>query len=325
VTVFPLVAFAVHVRLWNATHPEPAVWKHGWQKATMDGFRFFDLSDPIFVSYAAGIFVLGFLWVVSAIIASDLAVGGLRMARRLPARPVPGADRARLAYLTVLTVILTYLLTSFRTWSNLRYFALLYPLFVILAFAALLRLGASSRVRTGALAVIVALFAFAAFRSADPVSRDVYGTFSIGEREMYRMASITGEYAGPGRDELVYNLEFTGYHDVQNALFRRLHPGDSTVIIAPSLVRWSLWSRLDSLSYERTMREERSFLPRYGDEASIGRMKDLRELWFLEFSNHPDRDATLGNLTRTAWREAGAERGSARGHVLVAHHLVRRE
>ena len=247
------------------------------------------------------------------------------MARRLPARPVPGADRERLAYLTVLTVLLTYLLTSFRTWSNLRYFALLYPLFVILAFAALLRLGASSRVRMGALAAIVALFVFAAFRSADPVSREVYGTFSIGEREMYRMASITGEYQGPGRDELVYNFEFTGYHHVQNALFRRLHPGDSTVIIAPSLVRWSLWSQLDSLSYERTMREERSFSPRYGDEASISRMGNPRELWFLEFSNHPVHDVTLENLTRTAWREAGAERGSARGHVLVAHHLVRRE
>jgi hypothetical protein len=325
ITAFPLVAFAVHVRVWNATHPEPAVWKHGWQKETMDGFKFFDLSDPVFVSYAAGIFVLGFLWVLSAIVAADLAVGGLRMARRLPARRVPGADRERLAYLTVLTVLLTYLLTSFRTWSNLRYFALLYPLFVILAFAALLRLGASSRVRTGALAAIVALFVFAAFRSADPVSREVYGTFSIGEREMYRMASITGEYQGPGRDELVYNFEFTGYHHVQNALFRRLHPGDSTVIIAPSLVRWSLWSQLDSLSYERTMREERSFSPRYGDEASISRMGNPRELWFLEFSNHPVHDATLENLTRTAWREAGAERGSARGHVLVAHHLVRRE
>jgi hypothetical protein len=54
-------------------------------------------------------------------------------------------------------------------------------------------------------------------------------------------------------------------------------------------------------------------------------MGNPRELWFLEFSNHPDRDGTLENLTRAAWREAGAERASARGHVLVAHHLVRRE
>ncbi len=323
--VIPLLAFAVHVRLWNATHRDPAVWKQGWQRHTLDGFNFFDLSDPIFLSYAAGIFVLGFLWVPSAIIAADLAVGGVRRARRSPARAVPGADPSALAFLTVLTVVLTYLLTSFRTWSNLRYFALLYPLYVILAFAALLRLGASSRVRAGALAGIVLLFVLAAFRSADPLSRALYGTFPIGERVMYRMASITGEYAGPGRDELVYNLEFTGYHDVQNALFRRLRPSDSTVFVAPSLVRWSLWSPLDSASFERTLVRERSFTPRYGDEAGLARMGDPREVWFLEFSNHPDRDVTLENLRRTRYRETRTERVTARGHTLVAHHLVRRE
>jgi hypothetical protein len=301
------------------------VWKQGWQRHTIDGFNFFDLSDPIFLSYAAGIFVLGFLWVPSAIVAADLAVGGVRMARRAPARAVPGADPSRLAFLTVLTAALTYLLTSFRTWSNLRYFALLYPLLVILAFAALLRLGASARVRGAVFATIVALFAVAAFRSADPVSRAVYGTFPIGERVMYRMASITGEYAGPGRDELVYNLEFTGYHYVQDALYGRLRPSDSTVVIAPSLVRWSLWSPLDSASFERTLLAERSFSPRYGDEASLARQGDPREVWFLEFSNHPDKDATLETLQRTRYRETGTERVAARGHVLVAHHLVRRE
>ncbi|MFI5312153.1 MAG: hypothetical protein ACHQQ3_13015, partial [Gemmatimonadales bacterium] len=324
-TVIPLAAFALHVSLWNAAHPDPAVWKHGWQKHTADGFNFFDLSDPIFLSYAAGIFVLGFLWVVSTIIAADLLVGGVRMAQRRPQRAVPGADRPRLAQLTVLTVVLTWLLTSFRTWSNLRYFALLYPLFVILAFAALLRLGASARVRLGMLAAIVALFILASYRSVDPVSRAVYGTFPIGERAMYRMASITGEYAGPGRDELVYNLEFTGFHHVQDALFGRLHPGDSTVIIAPSLVRWSLWSPLDSSTFARTLRAPHAFSPRYGDEASLGKLGNPRELWFLEFSNRPDRDATLENLVKRGFVDTGVERAAARGHVLVAHHLVRRE
>ena len=65
----------------------------------MDGFGFFDLSEPMFRSYAAGIFLLGFMWVVSGVISADLLVGGVRMARRLPNRMVPGADSARLTYL----------------------------------------------------------------------------------------------------------------------------------------------------------------------------------------------------------------------------------
>ena len=101
---------------------------------------------------------------------------------------MPGADRRALAFLTVLTLLLGYLLTSYRTWSNLRYFALLYPLLALLAFAALLRLGMTERLRGAVIGAIVGLFLLASYRSVDPVSRTVYGTFSIGERQMYRMA-----------------------------------------------------------------------------------------------------------------------------------------
>ena len=320
-TSLPVVLFGVHVLWWNATHAQSAVWKHTWQTGTMDGFRFFDLSEPVFLSYAAGIFLLGFMWVVTAIIGADLLAGGVRMARRLPARAVPGADPARLAYLSVLTVMLTYLLTSFRTWSNLRYFALLYPLLVMLAFAAMLRLGVRWRLRTVALLAIGALFMVSVYRSWDPVSRAVYGTFSIGQRDMYRMTSITKEFAGPGRDELVYNLQFTGYHHVQNALFRTLQPTDSTVFATSRLARWNIWSQLDAFTRERTMRQEEVIVPRYSDDVDVlASPKHPRDVWFLEFSNAPDHDSSLASLGRL-YREVGVARSIARGHLLIAHHL----
>ncbi|MFI5245992.1 MAG: hypothetical protein ACHQQR_12245, partial [Gemmatimonadales bacterium] len=320
-TPLPVVLFGVHVLWWNATHAQSAVWKHGWQTGTMDGFRFFDLSDPVFASYAAGIFVLGFMWVVSAVIAADLFWGGVRMARRLPKRPVPGADESRLAYFTTLTVVLTYLLTSFRTWSNLRYFALLYPLLVILAFAAMLRLGVKWRMRTVALLAIGALFVVSVYRSWDPVSRAVYGTFSIGERDMYRMSSITREYAGPGRDEIVYNLQFTGYHHVQNALFHVLQPTDSTAFATSRVARWNIWSQLDAFTRERTMRQDAVIVPRYWDDVDLlASPQRPRDVWYLEFSYRPDHDASLASL-KPLYREVGVTRSIARGHLLVAHHL----
>ena len=320
----PIVAFFSHVLWWNATHAQSAVWKHTWQKGTIDGFKFFDLSEPVFTSYAAGIFVLGFMWVVSAIITGDLAVAGMRRVRRLPRRPVPGADPRTLTYITVLTVVLTYALTSFRTWSNLRYFALLYPLLVFLAFAALLRLGAGAKLRTAVMAGIAALFLFATFRSADPVSRAIYGTFSVGEREMYRMASITGEFRGPGRDQLVYNLEFTGYHHVQNALFRQLAPTDSTVFVTARLTRWNIWSQLDARTLRRTLAREQLVVPRYYDEVDLAAMPNRpADVWYLDFSNHADNDTALQQLARL-YREDAIVRVRARGHILKAHHLVRR-
>jgi hypothetical protein len=217
--------------------------------------------------------------------------------------------------------LLTYLLTSFRTWSNLRYFALIYPLLVALMFAAMLRLGIGRRARGAALAAVATLFLFAAYRSSDPVSRLVYGTFSIGQRDMYRMSSITQEYSGPGRDELVYNLQFTGYDHVQDALFRMLQPTDSTVFATGRLARWNVWSQLDSATHTRTLREEHVIVPRYADEVDLAAMpKRPREVWFLEFSYRPYNDRTLTDLARL-YRDAGVVRATADGHVLEAHRL----
>ncbi|MGH7655731.1 MAG: hypothetical protein ACREN6_13815 [Gemmatimonadaceae bacterium] len=317
----PVLLFGAHVLWWNATHKQGAVWKQAWQKGTIDGFKFFDLSDPIFVSYAAGIFVVGFMWVVTGVIGSDLAWGGVRMARRLPARAVPGADHSRLVYLGILTTVLTYLLTSYRTWSNLRYFALLYPLLVAMMFAAMLRLGIGRRARGAALVAVAALFVFAAYRSSDPISRLVYGTFSIGERDMYRMSSITQEYSGPGRDELVYNLQFTGYHHVQDALFQKLRPTDSTVFATARLARWNVWSPLDARTYARTLRGEHVIVPRYMDEVDVATASPRpHDVWFLDFSYRPYKDRSLAGLARL-YRDIGVVNATADGHTLVAHHL----
>ena len=326
VTPIPVVLFGVHVLWWNATHAKSAVWKHAWQQGPLDGFKFFDLSEPIFRSYATGIFLLGFMWVVSAIIAADLFRGGVRMARRLPDRAVPGADPTRLAYLGVLTFLLTYLLTSFRTWSNLRYFALLYPLLVILAFAALLRLGTGGRARYAALAMIGALFVVSVYRSWDPVSRAVYGTFDIGQRDMYRMSSFTGVFAGIGRDELVYNRQFTGFPWAFNVFYAAVKPTASTTIVFPRSNRWELWSALDARTFERVVARTGTVTPDYADEAIIADRGAAKpsELWLVQQPNDGDTLA-LQRLHRRGYADADSARYTARGLTVTARHLVRRD
>ena len=319
----PLVLFVAHVLIWSATHKAGAIWKHGWQKSSVDGFTFFDLSDPIFASYAAGIFVLGFMWVPMMPVVVDAVTGLVRMSKRAPARSVPGSDRLTVIALTVLTFVLTYVLTSFRTWSNLRYFALLYPLLLLLAYAALLRVGMSARVRRAALVAVVGLFVLASYRSIDPVSRAVYGTFDTGVRRMYRMTSLTGEFEGPGRDQLVYNLEFTGYHDVQNALYARLKPATATVIGTPRHVRWNIWTQLDAATFARSMRRASVVVPTYADEVDIPARR-ANDAWFLDFSNHGEKDNALQGLLLT-YRIADSLTVTAGGQRLTARHLVRRE
>ena len=208
--------------------------------------------------------------------------------------------------------MLTYLLTSFRTWSNLRYFALLYPILLILAFAAMLRLGIGWRIRTIGLVAVASLFTVSIYRSVDPVSRAVYGTFSTGLHDMYRMSSITKEYDGPGRDEIVYNLQFTGYHHVQNALFRALKATDSTAFATSRVARWNIWSQLDAVTRERTLSQENVIVPRYWDDLDlIASPARPRDVWFLVFSYFPDHDKSLESL-KSLYREIGVDAHAGR-------------
>jgi len=247
------------------------------------------------------------------------------MVRRPPPRPAPVADPEALATVGLATFLLIYGLTSFRTWSNLRYFALIYPLLLMLAYAALVRLGARATLRAVVMAAVTLLFALATMRSVDPVSRAVYGTFSIGDREMYRMSSITGEFGGPGRDELVYNLEFTGFHHLQNAFFAQLRPGPTTWIGTARSVRWNIWSQLNPETALRTLSRSQVLVPRYTDEIDLATMPDKpKDVYFLEFSNHPDRDHALKTL-EPLYRVDAISRIHFGGHVLVVRHLVRRE
>jgi hypothetical protein len=318
----PLILFVAHTVQWRMAHGTSAIWRHAWQQSSSDGFKWFDLSEPIFLSYAAGLFVLGFMWVAWLPVAAD-AVIGLRRIGRGGARNVAGADPHLLPPIIALSVVLTYLLTSFRTWSNLRYFAVLYPLFLLLTHVSLVRLGVSARARTRGLMAIAALFLLADFRSVDPLSRAVYGTFDTGVRRMYAMTSITGEFEGPGRDQLVYNLEFTGYHHVQNALFALLKPGAETVIATPRIVRWNIWSQLEPGTWRRTMSRTDAFAPVYADEADVS-ARGSADAWYLTFSNGvvPDR-ALDGLLKRYAVTDSMV--AAAHGQRVVARHLVRRE
>lgn len=319
----PLLLFVGYVATFSMTRGESAIWKHGWQQSTADGFTFFDFSDPIFVSYAAGLGVLSFMWVAWLPVVVDAGRGLAGMAKREASRHVHGADRAVLGPVIALAVVLTYLLTSFRTWGNVRYFAVLYPLFLLLSYVSLVRLGVAQRARQVALAAVVVLFVLADYRSVDPLSRAVYGTFDTGVRRMYRMTSITGESEGPGRDELVYNLEFAGYHHVQNALFDRIHPTGRMVVGAPRPVRWNIWSQLDDATGHRTMFRAGVFSPVYADEVDIA-ARNSPEAWFLDFSNHAYDDRALATLL-PRYSVTDSVVVTAAGQRLVARHLVRRE
>ena len=117
----------------------------------------------------------------------------------------------------------------------------------------------------------IVTFGAAAWRSDDPVSRAVWGTFPAGPRPMYDMTSITGECCGHGRDQLAYNLEFAFFHEAQSQTFAAVELTPATVVIVARGALWYLDAPLDPVTRRRTMAWENVLLPRYLDDAMLAR------------------------------------------------------
>jgi hypothetical protein len=258
-----LLGYLVSYKL-RATAPDaaPVVWRgQGGVILLLGTLLRGAVLDPPTESSLLLMFVVGFLWVPTIWMLGDLAIGAVRHVRNQPARPLPGANRTALGFIIVVLLAEVWLLSRYVTYSNARYYLPVFPLALLAAYAALVRLHVPSVARGALMAATSALLAVSAIRTVDPVSRAVWGTFPVGERSLLSITSLRKECCGHGRDQLAYNLEFTHLALLQDALFERLEPTDSTVFVLPPEGDWFVMGALDRVTHRRTMRSEDAVSP----------------------------------------------------------------
>ena len=317
----PTLAGPVAFALWLALRPaQPGL--HGgplWGGQSLgDILRVLlsvDLGHPVFRAQLAGVFVLQFAWVLA--LAAAWRWGGKLWGLF---RRVPSGEAPDLVFLDLLFFATLFALTRFRTFLNVRYFLPLYPLLLLCAAAALRRLPTWRRD-----ALVVALscaFLLSNFRTVDPVSRGLWGTFRFGEHALLRMTSLTGECCGEGRDQLVYNLEHTQLHRLQDLAYAALRPGPGRELAANVRAEWFLTGPLEPLTFARTLAPglpERQVLTL----EQVQRGLQPRTLLFLRYPNFADNAAQEALLGR--WYAPGEVRRFARGgYALEVVELTRR-
>lgn len=327
----PLAVYAAFLAWWAGTQSSYIVWNQGMHERPLAGVRWFDLDDPVFQSYAAIIFVLGFAWVPTTAIVVALGqrlIAGWRRGR-MSKTAIAGAPFATAAghraTIACVAVVLTYALTVYRTWSFPRYFLVLVPILLICALISLDALKTPTRARRLLLASY-ALVLFGSVRASfDPVSRLLFGTWSLGRAEVYHVSRLSRDFRVRDADHLAYNLQFTGFHHALNAAFAALAPTESTTVVFPATNRWGLWSSLEAASYRRVGGGAGTVRPRYADEVMVAALREQapRELWLVQQPN----DADSGALTALHRRyvDAGAAQYSAQNVTIQLLHLVRRE
>jgi len=255
----PLVVFVAYLFYRKYTRPvgEEVVWTYAaLRNESLLRQLIVPRIDRFLLSNVANVLVLNFAWIATAVIAGGTVVTArsIGSARSLHARWQATLDKLATVpgLLVMLTIVSGYLLTRVATFTNSRYLLGVMPLFVIVLYTALLALRVPGRGRQAMLGSYAVLLIVSAVRTVDPVSRWVYGTFDFGDRQMLRMTSITGECCAAGRDQLVYNLEFTELESLMNTAMTTLVPRDSTLIMVPDSTDWYLVPRLDVRTNRRT-------------------------------------------------------------------------
>ena len=266
----PGVVFGLYLawRMLSAPAGEPVVWNAGTAMINQSLVRqlLVPRIDRYVASFLAMMVVLNFSWIAAGFTAAG-AVAYVR--RRL--REAHWRDRWRTlvsdtgtipGFLVLLTVAVAFALTRFATYANPRYVLPFVALLFVLFFASLLVLVRHPNARRSILGAFAALLLVSAVRTADPVSRSLYGTFPVGERDLLRMTSITRECCGAGRDQLVYNLEFTTLEALTSDALASIAPRDSsTVIVVPDSTNWFIATRIDPASHRRTVRRAGAVVP----------------------------------------------------------------
>ena len=299
-----MAAYALHRSAASVAAPgasgsgsQPIVWGGAGAGSLVATLLRASLFDRATMSTLALVFVVGFLWVPTLLTLVDLAVATVRFARDRAPRLLPGGDVAIVRFVTVVMVAEVWLLSRFITYSNARYYLVVYPLALFVAYAAIVRLGTRRLVRNGALATLGVLLAVSSVRTIDPVSRTLWGTFDVGTHQMLSITSLTGECCGRGRDQLAYNLEFTRFGQLQDELYERLRPTSASNIVVAVRGDWYTIGQLDSATYRRTLKQSGVIRPRVfnADEAYFF-PRPVQSAMYVELP-YAENDISLARLS----------------------------
>lgn len=209
--------------------------------------------DKIPLSYFLGIFVINFNWILTIIILLGLIKYFLSWKVR------QREERGRIGFFILEFLGVVFIVTFFKTFTNLRYFLPVYPLMIILTYFCLSEIIRSRILRQGIITGLIILFFSANFSTFDPVSKKIYGIFKFGSHEMLKMTSISNECCGYGRDQLVYNFEYLNIAKLLDKIFMDLKPSKETAFAYQLMGGPLIFPKIDNVTHLRTLRSQKAF------------------------------------------------------------------
>ena len=302
---------------------QPLMWRDTKTSFSYLARRFlvFNPGEIYAGRYAPTIWILSFSWVLTL----SLLAGGLALAlsRRCRARLRSEAFFHRPLVFVFLTFLATtYTLTRYETFTHARYLLGIVPLFVVLFLVALRVVVPRARLRYAFLGLTFLVLLASDFRTIDPLSRRLWGTFPFGRHELLKVTSWNNECCGYSMDQLVYNLQYLKFHEIQNLIFGDLKPTVKTTFVGTFFVNFYL-AQAVTPEGERTLRTRDTLLVRYLTVDQVESRKVPPEtVYFVAFPNF-DNGADFQRLRRN-YAVASVKSYEKSGYAISVFRMVRR-
>ncbi|MCX5765564.1 MAG: hypothetical protein NTU67_13205 [Gemmatimonadetes bacterium] len=290
VLTVPLLVFAGFLAL---PQPEP-MYVAGATVATSSNFHPFDLWNRQLLNYGVLMGVLNYQWVAVAGL-----IGAVVAAVRVASWRDITSSTVRVGWAFGVALVLV---TSYRTFGNVRYFVFALP-FVPLAMLVVARAAAVPRwISRGFVFGWGMLLVSASWSSADPVMERVAGTFSTGSGVMYDMTHVARECCGRGRDQLVYNLQYTDFAHAMDSAMVRIGAGRGEVVAMSIYGQWHAVTPVDAVTSRRVMTGGVAVSLVYTEELARG-AESVEHAWLVEWPITASARESL--RTRYTVRDAG--------------------
>jgi len=319
--IVTLVGFATVVA-FVASPGSKGLWRQADILGVARQFSTISFMDNLLPASLATIFVLNCMWIPTALL---LLYFGYWLVRNMVLHlPRCRAREPALEYVVAVFVLELFLLTRFRTFTNVRYYLPLFPWIILLAARGMLDMRFPRLLRLLSQAGMFVALGWSNFRSFDPVSADVFGTMRFGEHRLFRITSLTGECCGLGRDQLVYNLEFAEI----DYLLRRVLPfvlaaKDHAIAMHPE-ADWKLFDSVNPRTLRRADPAVGSFKVPYTHTWAVGAAPVKPEkIYYIAMPNMPDSNEFIRYFAWYSfdWRKRRFEHN---GYRIDVHELTRK-
>lgn len=305
--LIPPTLLAIHFLNKPRPRTGSALWK-GVSPAALLGLLSPVVTDPsILLNYLIGIFVLSFQWIPTLVIA---AAGALWLRARFAGETRLREEHRAQTLIALTFAASTYVLTRFPTFLNVRYFLPLAPLLLLLAQQAATTLARRS-VQVAGWSLLSVVLLVSNYYTVDPVSSRLFGTFLMQEHRLLKMTSLSQECCGFGRDQLVYNMQFTQFHYLQNQIYEDLQPTEKNFLTGTIYPDFYFAGPLDPLTFHRSLRDgPGSIHNRWLSNLDLLTAAELpQSAYYIALPNLPSQDSFIERLYSVVARKAYSRRG----------------